>query len=428
MGAGPVALYGLRRRSALERPEWWKMKADRGQIVEIGSIFEIDPDMVSRYRKKPHSQAQCRQQVLTLGVNSHDYRLQLKEVEKYQKQYIQFTASAREAIALALRSMVKNHRVSDDRKRCLLPAYMCDSVFLAFLQEGWKITFYHVNQKLEPDWGELLTLADTCRPGLILIHPYYGADTWARGRHMLRAWRAQGICMMEDVTQSYYLECAGSDADYVVGSLRKWYPVPDGGFVAARERLAQEQICIDESFAEKKLEVMMQKWKYLHADADEAAKRRYLQRNRELEAELDGCMQIRAMSHISAAILADTDEAECRRRRTKNDTLLKLGIRRTDQVCPVPYRNSSCGRQEDYAPLYFTIYVKERTRLQQYLSAHGIYAPVLWPVGDANRDCLRDAENSVFGQLLALPMDQRYGRDGMLAVIQAVNAWAALEG
>ena len=56
---------------------------------------------------------------------------------------------------------------------------------------------------------------------------------------------------MEDVTQSYYLEGAGEEADYVVGSLRKWYPLPDGGFVASKEPLAGEMAVLEKEFTEK---------------------------------------------------------------------------------------------------------------------------------------------------------------------------------
>ena len=45
---------------------------------------------------------------------------------------------------------------------------------------------------------------------------------------------------MEDVTQSYYLDHACEDADFVVGSLRKWYAVPDGGFVVSDLPLAED--------------------------------------------------------------------------------------------------------------------------------------------------------------------------------------------
>ena len=74
--------------------------------MEIGSIYELDPGLLRGIRTESTG------------------RLHLGEVEKYSKKYIRYTASGREAIALALKSFEQKH--PDALKRCLLPAYMCD--------------------------------------------------------------------------------------------------------------------------------------------------------------------------------------------------------------------------------------------------------------------------------------------------------------
>ena len=181
--------------------------------MEIGSIYEIDPAKVP-YR-----------------TGTQEKPFSLKEIEKYGKRNAAFTISGRSAITLALQSLVRN-RPGITRK-CLLPAYMCDTVFFPFQWEGWEICFYHLNKNLEAEEEELRRLIGLERPGLLFIHAYYGVDTWKPMRSLLKEWKKEGLCIMEDVTQSYYLEDIGAEADYVVGSLRKWYPIPDGGFVAA---------------------------------------------------------------------------------------------------------------------------------------------------------------------------------------------------
>ena len=175
--------------------------------MEIGSIFEIDPATVKR--------------------GSQTAALHLPQVDKYGKNQCCFTASGREAIELALISLERER--PDTRKCCLLPAYMCDSVFLPFLHRGWELVFYSVDRELESAGEEIFRLALAHDPGLIFIHPYYGTDTCAGLRRQMSALRRSGVLVMEDVTQSYYLEEAGKDVDFVVGSLRKWYAVPGGG-------------------------------------------------------------------------------------------------------------------------------------------------------------------------------------------------------
>ncbi len=260
--------------------------------MEIGSFFEIDPATV---RKS--------------GVTEE---LHLSQVDKYGKKQCCFTASGREAIELALVSLERG--MPDVPKCCLMPAYMCDCVFLPFAHQGWELIFYSVDRDLESAGEELFRLALEHDPGLIFIHPYYGTDTCAGFRRQLAALRKSGILIMEDVTQSYYLEGAGRDADFVVGSLRKWYAVPDGGFVASDISLAEDVLETGEAYARERLVPLVQKWEYLREKERRTGgaltagwlprKAEYLKRNRSQENELDCYQGVRRISGISAEILS----------------------------------------------------------------------------------------------------------------------------
>lgn len=382
--------------------------------MEIGSIYEIDP------------------KVLRTGWETEESIPKLRQVQKYRKKHLAYTASGREAIALALRSLEAGR--PDITKKCLLPAYMCDTVFFPFIRAGWELSFYHIGKNLQADAGELRELTERIRPGLLFIHAYYGMDTWKPMRSLLKEWRGQGLCIMEDVTQSYYLEEAGRDADYVVGSLRKWYPVPDGGFVLSDTPLWQENLSADIGFVRERLDVLTDKWKYLHcetqcadegrnagtpqAEAGRIRKENYLLANRELENRLDHISGIRSLSGITAGLLRQTDEEWCRERRSGNCRLLMEGLSNSKEYAPVlPYQNT------DAAPLYFPVYAGNREQLQEHLRRHDIYAPVLWPVGEANGDSLSADDSYLFSHLLALPMDQRYGKEEMSRIIEVMKSY-----
>ena len=199
--------------------------------MEIGSIYEINPETIT-------------------DADSYDASaFSLKEIDKYEKKHKLYTASGREAIALALKSIEKNRPAIE--KKCLLPGYMCDSVFFPFKRAGWEIHFYHITKDLKADKENLCDRIKALKPGLIFIHAYYGIDTCSFLRPLLKGWQAQGICIMEDMTQSYYLNNIQWEADYIVGSLRKWYPIPDGGFVASNEPLSDETLYENRIFTEK---------------------------------------------------------------------------------------------------------------------------------------------------------------------------------
>ncbi len=363
--------------------------------MEIGSFFEINPATVKK--------------------GGEASTLHLSQVDKYGKEHCCYTASGREAIELALISLERER--PDIRKRCLLPAYMCDCVFLPFLHRGWELVFYSVDRELEAAGEEIFRLALEHDPGLIFIHPYYGADTCAGLRRQLAGLRRSGVLVMEDVTQSYYLEEAGKDADFVVGSLRKWYAVPDGGFVASDIPLAEDVLETGEEYARERLVPLVQKWEYLKEKERRTGgaltagwlprKAEYLKRNRNLENALDCYQGVRRISRISAEILSRVDEEGARRRREENYHALYqhiCGMKRLWAILP---------EKETHAPLYLPVYVKERDSLQRFLAGYGIYAPVLWPVGEENKDFLQGDGTYIFEHMLALPIDQRYDAGDM---------------
>lgn len=364
--------------------------------MEIGSIFEVNPAVAKE--------------------SGETAELHLAQVEKYGKKNQCYTASGREAIELALISLEREK--PEIPKRCLMPAYMCDSVFLPFRHRGWELVFYSVDRELETAGEEIFRLALEHDPGLVFVHPYYGTDTCRSLRRQLSALRRSGVMIMEDVTQSYYLEDAGRDADFVVGSLRKWYAVPDGGFVASDLPIAEEILLDGEEYAAERLAPLAQKWEYLWDEGlseEERQKRKavFYTKDRALEAELDRYEGVRRISQLSAHILTQIDEEAARQRRAENYGYLYDRISGMKRLWPVLMK-------EDEAPLYFPVYVKERSALQQFLREHNIYAPVLWPVGELNRDELRGDETYIYEHMLAIPVDQRYNTDQMEEIVQTL--------
>lgn len=367
--------------------------------MEIGSIYEVDPAVA-----KPDGK--------TAGLH-------LAQVDKYGKKNQCYTVSGREAIELALISLEREK--PEIPKCCLMPAYMCDSVFLPFLHRGWELVFYSVDRELETAGEEIFRLALEHDPGLVFVHPYYGTDTCRGLRRQLSALRRSGVMVMEDVTQSYYLQGAGQNADFIVGSLRKWYAVPDGGFVASDLPLAEEVLLDGEAYAGERLAPLVQKWEYLRDEGmpeEERQKRKaaFYARNRALEAELDQYEGVRRISQLSAHILSQVDEEAARQRRAENYSYLYEKIVSMKRLWPILMK-------EDEAPLYFPVYVKERDELQRFLGDRGIYAPVLWPLGELNRDELRGDEAYIYEHMLAIPIDQRYGVSQMEKIVQTLTSY-----
>lgn len=373
--------------------------------MEIGSIFEIDPAGIRE--------------------SGEAGTLHLPQVDRYGKGYQCFTASGREAIELALVSLEREK--PETPRRCLMPAYMCDSVFLPFIHRGWELVFYRVDRDLETAGEEISRLAVEKDVGLVFMHPYYGTDTCRGVRSRLSALRERGVLVMEDVTQSYYLAEAGKEADFVVGSLRKWYAIPDGGFVVSDLPLAEDIPEPGDAYGRERLEPLARKWEYLRGRERQpggaltaewlSKKTAFLRRNRALEEALDLYRGVRRISGVSAAILRGTDEDAACRKRAENFRYLYGKISGMKRLWPI------IAEEEGTAPLYLPVYVRERDSLQRFLGQRGIYAPVLWPVGEENRDFIGEDESYIYGHMLALPVDQRYGTAQMEEIARALEVY-----
>ena len=181
--------------------------------------------------------------------------------------------------------------------------------------------------------------------------------------------------------------------------------------------LAEDVLETGEEYARERLVPLVQKWEYLKEKERRTGgaltagwlprKAEYLKRNRNLENALDCYQGVRRISRISAEILSRVDEEGARRRREENYHALYqhiCGMKRLWAILP---------EKETHAPLYLPVYVKERDSLQRFLAGYGIYAPVLWPVGEENKDFLQGDGTYIFEHMLALPIDQRYDAGDM---------------
>lgn len=365
-------------------------------MKEIGSFYELNHCFLESGQK-----------------NISPELFSLKEVEKYNKKYTCYTSSGRDAILLAIRTIEKNH--PNVVKKCLMPAYMCDSVFIPFELTGWELVFYHINQVFETEAKELQTLIEKHQPGVIFVHPYYGVDTCKNLWDVMEPYRKKGLLVMEDMTQSYYLAAERKMADYIIGSLRKWYAIPDGGFLVCDESIATEWVKeSDDSFMNRRLFTMQSKYEYLsHGSGD---KQSYLQDNRTLEHEMDQFTCVRTISGETMQLLSDIDESHEKEIRAKNYAYLNQNL-----ANHIKYASISKSNQEENVGLYYPVYLEDRESIQRALIENQIYAPVLWPIGKQNEKELSQTEQDIFDHILALPMDQRYDVDDMERIVKVMK-------
>lgn len=365
---------------------------------EIGSIFDIDEKLSGR----------------SLEVNQDFF-------QRFYGKNQCFVNSGREAIDLALVQLGKS--ISDEDKVCLLPKYTCDTVIIPFIKHNWTIHYYGTDRYYQIERKSFGELVERVKPAVMLFHTYYGFDTLSPLRDDLREYQKQGIKIIEDMTQSLFLTTGDFRADYYVGSLRKWFPITDGGFLITNEEITDQPVHEKAPFVKDKLEAMVKKNHYLKQPSQQI-KQEFLSQNRAAEDFLYEDDSVCLMSETAKYMLNMQNIEENKRLRNENFKYLYEQLNDCTGIT-IPYK----VYEEETAPLYFPIYVvKEREKLQNYLVGMDIYVPVLWPIPPQVEDLLAEEDRYIFEHLLAIPCDQRYNLEDMKRIANAIKDYCSKEG
>lgn len=317
----------------------------------------------------------------------------------------------REALFAMARSLEKTE------KTVLLPAYTCDTVITPFKELGWKCFYYNINLDLRIETQSVLDLYDRYHPALIVVHPYYGKDLNEEEIGLLDDVHKKGCLVAVDLTQCIFSSQRLTCVDYYLGSYRKWHAIPDGGYLEPRNGM----FISDADLQENEEYVLLQRdAMYLRGLYFKTGNEELKNISRRMNKKADGMVESHILPHKMSALaldlLKETNSENNQRRRFLNYRYLLDNIKEKDD-CKI-----LCNSMEEVttAPLYFMLYVENRSELQRKLAGHHIYAPVLWPVV-YEEVLVNDTVKNLYEHLLAIPIDQRYDEKDMQKVVELIN-------
>lgn len=301
-------------------------------------------------------------------------------------------------------------------KVVLIPSYTCQAVIDPFVQLGWTCYFYNIKKNLRIDTDDILQKSSKYNPSLLVVHPFHGMELLNEELDALRIIKRKGCILLEDVTQCIYEEKRPDVFDYFTGSYRKWFKVPDGGFLEARNLdglpIPSEE---NHSFVQKQTDAMFLRGNYFKT-SDENIKAISIRLNKEAVKGIGVQIECHRMSAFSINIMEKENHENSIQTRFDNYKYLYYHIK---ESCELQF---VCKNLDEVttAPLYFPIYVSNRSAFQRKLANKHIYAPVLWPV--QTKDVLKNEEvEYIYSHILMLPIDQRYSIDDMIKIVELAN-------
>lgn len=292
----------------------------------------------------------------------------------------------------------------------LLPAYICTSVCRCFPDRP--LRFFRLTETLQFDWDDLFRQLDGSV--VLYLHYFNGAlPEKAHLRQLREEAHRRGIVIVEDSTHSIF-SAPLTIGDYGVCSLRKWFPIPDGGVLYGNHLPAITQPVQEDAPRCREIQQAME-WKarYLRGGEPEACNLTYRAAFTAGETALDNQQLCFRLSATSRAVLKGCSVVATAAARRENYRILQCALRSLPGLRPVGVpREGDC-------PLFFPVRLKNREDVRTGLQSEKIYCPVHWPMEGTlaeNRESVQCSQEE-----LSLPIDQRYGEVDMRRLAGALR-------
>lgn len=289
------------------------------------------------------------------------------------------------------------------RRKLRLPDWLCYTMVEAVERADYEYVFYGLDEQFKVTVEAL----DRCgfKDGdVVLIVNYFGLQVMTETAKTIKEAYPNAIVIEDDV-QAYW-EFADREnpyADYRFTSLRKAFPIPDGGLVYTK-RLMPIVNGVN-TFAPLKIRAgKMKYYRGMDGIKDEDYLALFKQADALIPENYDS-----VFSKESKCLFSGTDFQQAKHQRQTNAKYLIEGLasKGIEPLLDVP---------EDSVPLFVPIYLENRDEVRRKMFQYEVFCPVHWPLeGMPVKKGKEMAEHE-----LSLIVDQRYTVRDMDRIIEIV--------
>lgn len=279
----------------------------------------------------------------------------------------------------------------------LLPEYLCESIIKTSQNNNFKISFYQLDQNF--DINRQFFPKDLKNKAILIIN-YFGLKKTADDIAYIKD-NTENCPIILDNVQAFFEMFNATAADFSFASFRKFFPVPDGGWLIVKnENFYFEYSNSNTLFLNKKLLGGILKYFSSIASIEDEI---YLKLLEEGEKDIDDNKTITTISKESINILSNLNIHfnEIARQRKVNTIFVLEQLKCLDIKFLFPFNKII------NAPLAIPIKIKNRDIIRQRLNENKIYLPVHWPVPIEYSNTLKFG-NRISKDELSIIVDQRY--------------------
>ena len=343
-----------------------------------------------------------------------EFKLRFDTEENYKRKVL--TNNGRTATTYVFKYGIK---LKEDEE-VLLPEYNCISVINAVEAVHAAFKFYKTDENLNIDLEDLESKITKKTKVLYIIH-YFGVPHLQETVDKIKQLADKyNLVIVEDLTQT--LLCGKNlrigFGDYVVSSVRKWFPIADGGIAAARNDAAFDMPAITEdedASIVKQMELSLFKCCYEKGTITDIAP--YLQMEKDANKSRYIDFNPRKITECSRIILEKCDIEEAVRKRCENYRYL---YDRLKEIPGITMKSKKLPGDNTFVPFGLLIETEEREKLYNFLARHMIVGEIQWQLATQYYTPSEQAAY-ISEHSLMIQTDQRYDKEDMDYIYQTIS-------
>jgi len=318
--------------------------------------------------------------------------------EEFQKPFQNFKFS-RKYFYSSGRGAIKNvaYFLKKNGYKIFFPDYYCVEMLKPLKEENVKIEFY----KILPDFKADLKFLKKIKKEKIALYivDYFGFQD----ENLIKSSKESGILTVRDITHSFLSNFDFSSSDIVLGSLRKLFPIVDGGILFTNlknfemiKKNCKEDFYIKKLFSKLYREIC-ENYKYKSDHFENL----YLYYSIKGEESIGYTPKNISKFSLNLLKIYDFENASTKRKNNFNYLLLDPYISKKAIFKSLP---------KDVVPQSFPIKIKVRDIVKRELQKYKIFLPILWR-----------CENEISKKILNIPIDEEYSKKDLSAVVDKIK-------
>lgn len=319
--------------------------------------------------------------------------------------------SGRTAIDYALFLFQKQRKILD----VYFPSYCCQSMLQPFLERNIKIHFYSVRFEK----GKFIFDIDCNKKCDLFFAMNYFGFAANNMDYYIDNFKRKNVIVIEDSTHSWLSQRKyNRNSDFVVASLRKWFPIISGGVLinpSGNIRLSVEQNWREnQKYIQLKEKAMNKKYQYINNDK-KINKTEFLQEFAEANKILEEDYKNYKIDKISEKILMKLDIEKIISKRKENANIIYHYLEQSQDIEYI--RNTDLKYD---CPMFVPIFLKNKEKrevLRNRLIQKQIYCPNHWPIPNIIQD---NNKKAIYDKEISLICDQRYSKNEIEEYLKSI--------